>query len=141
MYFPDLSEYAYGRTAPKSHILNIGWLSKEHAYPRGAVPESISQRLAELIKTPVNLYRGSHLCEFCPAPPTLMSPGGIKMINPPPETWGNGEIRLRAAGTSRIYVAPVLIHHYIVAHGYLPPEEFIETIRTGTPVPYNADAP
>jgi len=133
MYFPDLSEYAYGRAPPKRHILNIGWLSKEHTYSQGVVPAELSLRLAELIRSPVNLYRGSHLCEFCPEPPTIMSPGGIRMLNPPPETRGNGEIRIRAH-TGTVYVAPVLIHHYVAVHGYVPPEEFIEAVKTGSPV-------
>jgi hypothetical protein len=133
MYFPDLSEYAYGRRRPKPHILNVGWLSKEHPYLQGAAPAELLLRLAELVRSPVNLYRGSHICEFCPAPPTIISPGGIRMLNPPPETRGNGEIRIRVhKGT--VYVAPVLIHHYVAAHAYLPPDEFLEAVKTGVPV-------
>jgi hypothetical protein len=53
-----------------------------------------------------------------------MLPGGIPMLDPPPETRGNGEIRI-AATNGMIYVAPVLILHYVVAHRYLPPQEFV----------------
>lgn len=137
MYFPDLSEYAYGRTPPQRHILNVGWLSKDHPHCQGVVPAELPLRLAELVRSPVNLYRGSHLCEFCPAPPTFLSPGGIRMINPPPETRGNGEVRIRAHD-GMVYVAPVLIYHYVAVHGYLPPDQFIEAVMNGTPV-FNVD--
>jgi len=133
MYFEDLSQYAYGRTPTRPHILNVGWLSQEHAYPRGTAPDWLLPRLEQLVKSPVNLYRGFHLCEICPKPPTIMSPGGVKMLNPPPETKGNGEIRVRA-GNGTIYVAPVLIYHHVAAHGYLPPEEFISAVQTGVAI-------
>jgi hypothetical protein len=131
MYFPDLSEYAYGHAPPQRHILNVGWLSKDHPHHQGVVPAELSMRLSEIVRSPVNLYRGSHMCEFCPEPPTIMSPGGIKMVNPPPGTLGNGEVRIRARNGT-VYVAPVLIYHYVAVHGYLPPGEFIEAVKTGS---------
>jgi hypothetical protein len=44
---------------------------------------------------------------------------------------GNGEIRV--IGASAIYAAPTLIYHYVVAHSYQPPEEFIEAVLTSLP--------
>jgi hypothetical protein len=55
------------------------------------------------------------------------------MLNPPPETRGNGEIRVRATNGT-IDVAPVLIYHYVAAHGYMPPDEFISAIQTGVAI-------
>jgi hypothetical protein len=49
------------------------------------------------------------------------------MLDPPAETKGNGEIRVTSA-TGITYVAPALVRHYIVAHGYLPPREFIDAV-------------
>jgi hypothetical protein len=49
------------------------------------------------------------------------------MLNPRPETMGNGEIRVQAPD-GQIYVAPALICHYIARHKYLPPKEFIEAV-------------
>jgi hypothetical protein len=54
-----------------------------------------------------------------------MSPGGIPMLDPLPGTTGNGEIRITASN-GITYVAPILILHYVVAHGYLPPQEFVD---------------
>jgi hypothetical protein len=50
---------------------------------------------------------------------------------PLPGTTGNGEIRVRAAN-GITYVAPVLVLHYVVEHGYLPPQEFIEAVIDAT---------
>jgi hypothetical protein len=49
------------------------------------------------------------------------------MIEPVPGTTGNGEIRV-AAANGITYVAPVLVLHYVVAHKYLPPQEFIDAV-------------
>lgn len=55
--------------------------------------------------------RGFHTCEFC---------GGRE------KAVGNAEIRV--PGEGRMYAAPSLVHHYVVAHGYKPPEEFIAAV-------------
>jgi hypothetical protein len=41
---------------------------------------------------------------------------------------GNGEIRV-SGKDGIVYAAPTLVCHYIQAHGYFPPEEFIEAVR------------
>ena len=55
------------------------------------------------------------------------------MLDPLPGTTGNGEIRITAANGT-IYVAPVLILHYVVAHGYQPPQEFVDAAILGVPL-------
>ena len=66
MYFADLTPYQYSGERSQANVLNVGWLSKEHPYRRGAVPEEFVEALRRLVERPVNLYRGSHLCEFWP---------------------------------------------------------------------------
>ncbi len=45
---------------------------------------------------------------------------------------GAAEIRvLSRMGT--VYAAPNLIYHYVSAHGYKPPEEFLDAALTGIP--------
>jgi len=133
VYFPDLTPYEYGRTEPQANVLNVGWLSATHPVSSCAPDERLVIALERLVGSPVNLYRGSHLCEFCPPPPTTLSPGGIPMLDPLPGTTGNGEIRITAANGT-IYVAPVLILHYVVAHGYQPPQEFVDAAILGVPL-------
>ena len=126
MYFADLTPNVYGRTEPHPTILNVGWLSADHSLPRGAVDDQFVAALRRLTDRPLNLYRGSHLCEFCPRPPTILSPGGLPMVNAPPGTRGNGEIRVHPKGIT--YVAPTLIFHYVSVHGYRPLEPFIDAV-------------
>jgi len=138
MYFADLTPYRYGCWGPDPdpNVLNVGWLSREHSFDRGQCDDRFVSELARLVAQPVNLFRGSHLCEFCPTPPTVLSQGGIPMLNPPPDTTGNGEIRvLSAEGEGVIYVAPVLILHYVKVHGYRPPQSFVDAVLRGVTVP------
>ena len=48
------------------------------------------------------------------------------MLDAPQRAMGNGEIRVVDTASGITYVAPVLVLHYVVAHGYLPPPEFID---------------
>jgi len=43
--------------------------------------------------------------------------------------YGSGE--LRAIGDEELYAAPDLLHHYVTAHHYRPPDEFIDAILHG----------
>jgi hypothetical protein len=128
MYFPDLTPYAYGRTEPQANVLNVGWLSAAQPFPVGIPDERLVRALRRLVASPVNLYRGLHDCEFCPTPPMKMLADGLRIPDPPRETMGTGEIRVVAAGRGITYVAPVLVLHYVIAHGYLPPQEFIDAV-------------
>jgi len=76
------------------------------------VDHQVVERMKLLAANPVNLYRGYHFCDLCPDR----------------SARGNGEIR--AAGDGIIYAAPVLIVHYIEAHGYQPPAAFLAAIAS-----------
>jgi len=140
MYFPDLTPYEYGRTKRRRNVLNVGWLSSDHPFSTGAQNERLIAALQRLVEFPVNLFRGSHLCEFCPSPPMKLSPGGLRFLDPVPGTTGNGEIRI-TAGNGVTYVAPVLVLHYVVAHGYSPPQEFVDAAILATPPEPQGGAP
>ena len=51
--------------------------------------------------------------------------GGIKM--------GLGATNIWVPAGDRIFVAPSLILHYIDAHGYRPPDAFIDAVRQCPP--------
>jgi hypothetical protein len=127
MFFADLTPYEYGYAMPRSNVLNVGWLARGHAFPVGAVPATLVHALRRLARSPENLYRGYHSCEFCPEPPVVVSSTGKRVSNPPGETMGNGEIRV-AGLEGVVYVAPVLVAHYIEVHNYRPPEAFIQAV-------------
>ena len=111
--------------------MNVGWLSQEQPYDSGAVPPEFVKAVRKLVASPVNLYRGSHLCEFCPDPLSITTRSGLQMIDPSTGTDGNGEIRVTGSD-GLTYVAPVLVLHYIEVHQYRPPRSFVTAVLEAT---------
>jgi len=111
-YFKDLTPYTYFHAEKnQSETVNIGWLERWHLFPKGETSEEFRLKLERLSRRRVNQTRGLHFCQFCR--------GREKPA-------GSAEIRVK--GTSRIYAAPELVHHYVEAHGYKPPDEFIQAV-------------
>jgi hypothetical protein len=52
MFFADLTPYEYGYEMPRSNVLNVGWLSRGHVFPVGAVPELFVEALRRMVKSP-----------------------------------------------------------------------------------------
>jgi len=126
-YFEDLTPYAFLDEVTEP-ALNVGWLDMKHDFPRGPVPDGFADALAELLVTKqVNLTRGWHRCNLggCAHPdrPVARS-GGAEQTLGFAEVWPVG-----ADGTA--YAAPTLIHHYVVEHGYRPPDAFIAAVLGG----------
>ena len=96
-------------------MLNIGWLSRDVPFPIGDTSSDFRQALQRLAAHPVNVCVGHHDCEFC----------DIRQLQLP---CGNGEIHVPAASGAVSYAAPELVPHYVEAHRYLPPAEFIEAV-------------
>ena len=118
-YFPDLSPYSYF-PHDGSNAVNVGWLEKGQPFPVGATSDDFRARLAQLCQQAGRRRVGQtivwvgtcgiHRCDFCNHPSAVSSK----------------EIRIR--GTMRTYAAPELIDHYVAAHSYLPPSEFIDAV-------------
>jgi hypothetical protein len=126
-YFPDLSPYSYGHSDHPG-VVHIGWLDGVHPFPTGKVESSLIEKMKSLATKPVELYRGKHTCELCTGAPDVFVRG---TLNPVWVTWAaqrssNSEIRV--IGESIIFAAPVLIIHYIEAHEYLPPTQFLQAV-------------
>lgn len=121
-YYQDLSPYEYAQ--PEPNTLNIGWLSRRHEFPQGETGKEFQDRLRDFCSEDyvVHLMLGFHPCPFCP---TALE----KRIEPPMLNLGNGEIRV--IGALAIYSAPTLIYHYVVAHNYKPPDEFVQAVLSG----------
>lgn len=127
MYIKDLKSYSY--LSPMPPALAVGWLDERKRFTTGECPKDVRDRLVDLARDPRNILRGIHDCQFCPRTdefrqfqvesPTV--PGEMAYL-------GSGEVWVTGAdGTS--YAAPTLIVHYIDAHHYLPPQEFIDAVR------------
>jgi hypothetical protein len=106
-------------------IVWVGWLDKTVPFSTGGTDSTFLQKLLKLYRERTKQTRGYHLCPFCAKPevgiPVEVDGLRIKM--------GSAEIHVKGSA-GRIFVAPDLIYHYILAHGYRPPSEFIEAVRS-----------
>jgi hypothetical protein len=138
-YFPDLSPYAYGRGS-HPRVVHVGWLDDKHLFATGDVDVQLIEKMKCLASKPVELYRGKHPCELCIEPPALIKTYLPNRMVDPKCSWAqwiaarssNGEIRVSRGGST--FAAPILIVHYIEAHRYLPPDQFLKAIEE-TPCP------
>ncbi|SFK49543.1 hypothetical protein [Streptomyces pini] len=128
MFYEDLSEYTYQEEdaftdresgfhalwyRPAYTRLNIGWLEVGRPYPLGTVPEAFTERLRAVQDVQrMNVCLGTHECDLCPE-------------GEAPE--GNGEVRIPGA-PGIAYAAPFLVTHYVTAHGYRPPQVFVDAV-------------
>lgn len=125
-YFSDLSIYSY--SVSERQMLNVGWLARDHAFPQGDVAQGVIDSLLKLADQQQNVMRGVHDCDFC----ELESP--IRMPAPVSRGYvslGMGELHATDS-RGRTYAAPSLVIHYIAAHRYRPPEEFLNALRCTT---------
>jgi hypothetical protein len=127
MYFRDLTPYQNCQGQQKYVYLNVGWLCVAHPFATGECPIGFLRRLQRLAASPVNLSRGIHLCDLCPDPPESVTANGLRKVDPLPGSAGNGEIYVPGRDNV-VYVAPALVAHYVQAHYYLPPAEFIHAL-------------
>lgn len=96
----------------------VGWLGRESEWPKGSVPSEFLDKLKELCADPWQpiVSAGGHQCDLCQFDGPCFG--------------SNVFVPYRGS----IYVAPVGIVHYIVAHWYRPPEEFIQGVLACPPM-------
>lgn len=106
-YYEDLTEYKYGRRRYGNSV-NIGWLEKDKEYAKGEVDEDIVSKIKKA--KVIEQYRGFHACPFCG------------------ERRGSSTTHI-IESKDKNYIFPGLLTHYIKAHGYKPPDEFLEAVK------------
>lgn len=130
MYFQDLTPYKYLKGRPSA--LNVGWLDSAHPFARGSVLDGSIARLRSLAHQPVNRTRGFYACQFCDFAPAVAG-SAQAALSARYQQWqdvgalSSAEIRV-VGGDGKVFAAPMLICHYVEAHGYLPPAEFVEAV-------------
>lgn len=111
MYFKDLTPYTYGGSRGE---LNVGWLDTSEPYNKAPIPAEFVFALQKFKKDAAVTKRtkGFHICPFCE------------------KASSSNEIRAFSKD-GKVYAAPYMIFHYIEAHGYAPPVEFMDAIVNG----------
>jgi hypothetical protein len=137
-YFADLTPYTYSRDGedviwrewgelsyqPQYERRNVGWLDPSHPFTRGPVPAWFADALLDIIDgPPANETRGLHDCEFCP-----LGLGSIAYPRPRRQWLASFEIRVPAR-PGVMFAAPAQIWHYVTAHNYRPPADFIKAVQ------------
>lgn len=136
-YYPDLAPLDYFDRRWSERLVAVGWLDRDHPFPRGPVATQVMNRLVELAADPWEPmhFMGLVLCGFC-------NVDG----NNREEVWRVTHVRfsgrlvnvgasnLFIPGAKRVYVAPSLILHYISAHQYKPPDVFCDAVVACPPM-------
>jgi hypothetical protein len=124
MYIPDLELCRYARGAFSADnwavpLRAVGWLDHPHAFTGGNVSNRLTARLEIMVEQSRTLYfafMGVQDCSLC------IARGRV----PPGPGWSQENIFV--PGKHVVYVAPGGIVHYIEAHSYLPPAEFVKAV-------------
>jgi hypothetical protein len=124
MHFRDLSTSTQIASGP--FVRAIGWLASGHSFERGsAKPEFLTavrsicahwQQSVTALGWPI--AAGPHTCDFCG---TYRASGNVGVPS--------GDL---------LFVAPEMLAHYVEAHDYSPPAEFVAAAIT-TPCPGTAE--
>ncbi len=111
-FFEDLTPYTYLHPEEeRPDTVNTGWLDRDHPFATGQTDEVFQAKLGLLCLRRVKQTRGFHSCNFCKGRERPVSSS-----------------EMRVAGPSRVYAAPTLVHHYVAAHCYRPPDDFIAAV-------------
>lgn len=131
--YEDLTPYEYFPADESEDtaetVLNVGWLGRESRFATGDATPGLAEALLLLAAShSVHQTRGFHLCELCGP---RSAPEDYEPVEMPFEAarlgrvvLGSAEIRVPGAD-GVAYAAPDLIAHYVTAHGYRPPAEFV----------------
>jgi len=128
-------EWGVGRLPDGSILVAAGWLGNS-VTSNGPVPDDVVDLLLDAYETNAVFSDGTqgwHDCELCPGPEAWYSEGKVG----PLISWHGRQIRLYGHGHHLLqhgpttYMLPALILHYILGHGYQPPEEVLEAIVAG----------
>ena len=111
-YFDDLTRCDYFHDDKLPPLLAVGWLEQGHEYSAGEVPRGLLPRLMNFLRSGKRpwpgTFLGGHVCSLC---------GDRK-------SYGHRNLFIPGAGV--VYAAPEGIIHYIAAHIYRPPVDFID---------------
>lgn len=111
-HIPDLARVSYSNLP--GHVRAVGWLEHPHPYPRGPIePEfEAALRIQASCCFADMPSLGVYFCSLCEAEGRL-GPDGL-----------SSQDELLIPAMSCLFEAPIWIVHYVLSHGYRPPDEF-----------------
>ena len=144
MYFPDLSPYTYSMKRPVPDVLNVGWLDRSMPFSKGIVPNRFVDQLRNWFSVAhVNQMRGIQECNLCRIEQCSLLPLSDHpsiTIGDRTSFLGSKEIWIPGEG-GKIFASPGLVIHYVDAHEYRPPEEYIAAVMNENAMSkWNAEA-
>jgi hypothetical protein len=132
-YYPDLSRFTDHRENFDfgDRVLNVGWLSSDYEFKKAAFSENplysqFLDHLAMYVERPVIVYRSYRKCVFC----GMGARAILRETHQGRELVLGHRISLIFGEGDKVFVSPILIFHYVVAHNYQPPDEFIQAVLT-----------
>ena len=114
-WYQDLAPLDYFGAQHATTLRAVGWLSHDHEYPSGLVDRAVFDRLEELLRDPWQ-------------PTICMGVFGCELCRFAPEAHGARNLFVPSGGV--VFVCPELILHYINAHGYAPPDQFLSALMS-----------
>ena len=132
-YYQDFSKYDI--FPAWDMLVAVGWISPLHSFSTGAVASDVVSKLSELLVDPIQprfhlFMLGRHHCLYCPE---TIPVAKAEVVNGVKLSIGRNNLFVPAAG-KRVFVAPSMIIHYIIAHNYCPPQEFLEAVLSCPPM-------
>jgi hypothetical protein len=108
----------------------VGWLAAKSPYAKGPVDRAFFVRLLELLAEPWQPFAcaGRHPCEFC------RFTGGPSRVSCEGREAAVGIGDLYVPFEETLYVAPSLVAHYVDAHDFAPPPEFVTAVMRCPPM-------
>ena len=129
---PELADGDHCDAVPCSEgipLVCVGWLSSQSEFRTGSVSESFFRLMCSHLKSawsPPFACAGRHDCDLCQFGRSTTRFGDFEFSS------ASGSELFIPTGDS-IFVAPVTIAHYIAAHRYLPPDDFIRPVEACPP--------
>ena len=118
-HFADLTLCTYFAGSVRSgRLLSIGWLEPTHDFVKGPVSDEFRVALRQAVIdlrtgwAPV-ACAGGQLCGFCD------------------DDQAYSSSNLFVVGSEAVFTAPEGVLHYVEAHRYQPPADFIEAVLNG----------
>ena len=121
-----MKNYQYHKDLSKAgkDTYYVGWLSKDKDFQKGIVDPELLEKLKVKNQERENScgIRSYDYCDLCISPNSLEEFKEVFIRGK-----SKGEVIININGKK--YRSPGLIVHYIEAHGYLPPEEYLEALK------------